>query len=103
MAVSKHKILMCPPDFFTVEYVINPWMAGNEDSLSLERAKQQWQNLYEEISKKSNREYDLDDVVRRVASLTDKVSAQQLRDIAEDLIGSDSEVLSDKSLNNCEN
>ena len=42
---------MCPPDYFTVEYVINPWMAGNEDSLSLERAKQQWQNLYKEISK----------------------------------------------------
>lgn len=36
---------MCPPDFFTVEYVINPWMAGNEDSLSLDRARQQWQQL----------------------------------------------------------
>lgn len=51
MTQFKDKILMCPPDYFTVEYVINPWMAGNEDSLNLERAKQQWQNLYEEISK----------------------------------------------------
>ena len=45
MTTSKDKILMCPPDFFTVDYVINPWMAGNEDSLSLERARQQWDEL----------------------------------------------------------
>ena len=38
MAMTEHKILMCPPDFFTVEYVINPWMAGHEASLSLEVA-----------------------------------------------------------------
>ena len=40
---------MCSPDYFTVEYVINPWMAGNEDSLNLDRARQQWQRLYELI------------------------------------------------------
>ncbi|HEX7060762.1 MAG TPA: arginine deiminase-related protein [Woeseiaceae bacterium] len=40
------RILMCPPDYFTVEYVINPWMAGQEDSLDIELAKQQWQSLY---------------------------------------------------------
>ena len=45
MSASKDKILMCPPDYFTVDYVINPWMAGNEDSLSLDRAKQQWEAL----------------------------------------------------------
>jgi N-dimethylarginine dimethylaminohydrolase len=43
--MSNDKILMCPPDFFTVDYVINPWMAGHEDSLSLDRAKDQWQRL----------------------------------------------------------
>ena len=37
--MSKDEILMCPPDFFTVDYVINPWMAGHEDSLSLDEAK----------------------------------------------------------------
>ncbi len=42
---------MCPPDHFTVEYVINPWMAGHEDSLSLDRAKQQWQTLRDEVSR----------------------------------------------------
>ena len=45
MSTSKDKILMCPPDYFTVDYVINPWMAGNEDSLSLDRAKRQWEQL----------------------------------------------------------
>jgi N-dimethylarginine dimethylaminohydrolase len=41
---------MCPPDYFTVDYVINPWMAGNEDSLSLELAKEQWQQLYATVA-----------------------------------------------------
>tara|TARA_R110002096_G_scaffold128768_1_gene277091 strand:- start:11062 stop:11889 length:828 start_codon:yes stop_codon:yes gene_type:complete len=50
MAKTKHKILMCPPDFFTVEYVINPWMAGHEDSLSLDRAQEQWGALRDKIS-----------------------------------------------------
>ncbi len=45
MTKQKDRILMCPPDYFTVDYVINPWMAGNEDSLNLERAKTQWQTL----------------------------------------------------------
>ena len=30
MSNFQDKILMCPPDYFTVDYVINPWMAGNE-------------------------------------------------------------------------
>ena len=45
--MSRDKILMCPPDFFSVDYVINPWMAGHEDSFSLDRAKQQWDRLHE--------------------------------------------------------
>jgi len=44
------RILMCPPDYFTVEYVINPWMAGHEDTLSLERAQQQWAVLRDKIA-----------------------------------------------------
>lgn len=36
---------MCPPDYFTVDYVINPWMAGHDDSLNLDRAKAQWETL----------------------------------------------------------
>jgi N-dimethylarginine dimethylaminohydrolase len=48
--MSKDTILMCPPDFFTVEYVINPWMAGHEETLSLERARQQWDELRNKLS-----------------------------------------------------
>ncbi len=50
MSSTNEKILMCPPDFFTVDYVINPWMAGNEGGLSLERARRQWDTLHDEIS-----------------------------------------------------
>jgi len=45
---------MCPPAFFSVDYVINPWMAGHEDSLSLDRAVAQWQQLGESISEFAN-------------------------------------------------
>ena len=48
--MSRDKILMCPPDFFTVDYIINPWMAGHEDSLSLELARQQWCQLRDKLS-----------------------------------------------------
>lgn len=49
MAEFRDKILMCPPDYFTVDYVINPWMAGHETSLDIARAKQQWSELKERI------------------------------------------------------
>ena len=48
--MSKDRILMCPPDFFTVDYVINPWMAGQEESLNLNRAKEQWRELRDRIA-----------------------------------------------------
>ncbi len=50
MTTSRDKVLMCPPDYFTVDYVINPWMAGNEDLLSLDRAKDQWQHLRDQVA-----------------------------------------------------
>ncbi len=49
MATSGDRILMCPPDHFTVEYVINPWMAGHESSMDIELAKQQWCELRDAI------------------------------------------------------
>lgn len=48
--MSREKILMCPPDHFTVEYVINPWMAGHEEDLSLEVARRQWDALRAKLS-----------------------------------------------------
>jgi len=50
MASERDRILMCPPDFFTVDYVINPWMAGHDDSLDLRRAKAQWSELRDRIA-----------------------------------------------------
>ncbi len=44
------RILMCPPDYFTVDYVINPWMAGNEGQLDRSRAEEQWENLRDALS-----------------------------------------------------
>jgi len=42
--------LMCPPRLYDVNYVINPWMAGNVHASSRTRAAEQWQRLYEAVS-----------------------------------------------------
>jgi len=44
------RILMCPPDHFEVDYVINPWMDGHSGSLDLALACEQWEALREAIS-----------------------------------------------------
>jgi len=41
---------MCPPKYFSVEYVINPWMAGNEGAPDLELAHRQWEFLRSALS-----------------------------------------------------
>jgi len=41
--------LMCPPKLYDVNYVINPWMAGNVHASSRTRAAEQWQRLYEAV------------------------------------------------------
>jgi lysine-ketoglutarate reductase/saccharopine dehydrogenase-like protein (TIGR00300 family) len=38
--------LMCAPDHYDVDYVINPWMEGNVHKSSRDRAVVQWQKLY---------------------------------------------------------
>src|SRR5690348_11656257 len=42
--------LMCPPRLYDVNYVINPWMAGNVHASSRARAAEQWQRLYEVVT-----------------------------------------------------
>lgn len=42
------RILMCPPDFYGIEYEINPWMSRARGSLP-ERAQGQWRHLYETL------------------------------------------------------
>lgn len=41
--------LMCPPQWYDVDYVINPWMAGNLHRPSRDRAFAQWRTLYENL------------------------------------------------------
>ncbi|MEW6755838.1 MAG: TIGR00300 family protein [Candidatus Latescibacterota bacterium] len=41
--------LVCPPDHFGVEYVINPWMEGNVHRASQGRAAEQWRRFHETL------------------------------------------------------
>lgn len=43
--------LMCSPQFYDVNYVINPWMAGNLHAASHGRALKQWHHLYNTLTK----------------------------------------------------
>lgn len=43
---SEIRFLMCPPDHYDVDYVINPWMEGNIHKSSRDRAVEQWQQLH---------------------------------------------------------
>jgi lysine-ketoglutarate reductase/saccharopine dehydrogenase-like protein (TIGR00300 family) len=54
---SQIQFLMCAPEHYDVDYVINPWMEGNIHKSSQDRAKEQWQNLYQIL--KSNAIVDL--------------------------------------------
>ncbi|MEA5595394.1 TIGR00300 family protein [Rivularia sp. UHCC 0363] len=46
MTTSQIRFLMCAPEYYDVDYVINPWMEGNIHKSSQERALQQWQKLH---------------------------------------------------------
>lgn len=41
------RILMCTPQFYDVDYVINPWMEGNIHRSSRENAQSQWDKLHQ--------------------------------------------------------
>src|ERR1700761_5552998 len=41
--------LMCPPEWYDVDYVINPWMAGNLHRSSRDTAFSQWKGLYQNL------------------------------------------------------
>jgi len=44
MTPTARTYLMCPPEYFTVEYAINPWM-NPDDPVDLTLARQQWELL----------------------------------------------------------
>ncbi|AMA08100.1 bifunctional arginine dihydrolase/ornithine cyclodeaminase [Picosynechococcus sp. PCC 73109] len=52
------RILMCAPDYYEVDYVINPWMEGNVHKSSQAQAIEQWQALHQII-----KEYAVVDLV----------------------------------------
>jgi N-dimethylarginine dimethylaminohydrolase len=41
---------MCPPEYFTVAYIINPWMHGNLRKIDNAVARQQWRSLYDTLT-----------------------------------------------------
>ncbi len=43
---SQIRFLMCAPDHYDVDYVINPWMEGNIHKSSRHRAVEQWERLH---------------------------------------------------------
>lgn len=47
------RFLMCAPDHYDVDYVINPWMEGNVHKSSRDRAVEQWQRLFHIIKEKA--------------------------------------------------
>jgi hypothetical protein len=53
MSDSAASILMCPPTYFDVQYVINPWMEGNIGKVRSSKARKQWDDLYWILSNRS--------------------------------------------------
>lgn len=44
--ISEPTFLMCPPDLYDVNYVINPWMEGNVNRSCRPQALAQWEQLH---------------------------------------------------------
>lgn len=44
------RILMCPPDGYGVNYVINPWMEGQIGRVDLAHAKREWEGLHRAVA-----------------------------------------------------
>lgn len=44
------RFLMCPPTFFDVTYVINPWMEGHVEGVERNLAQAQWKALHDALS-----------------------------------------------------
>ena len=47
------RFLMCAPDHYDVDYVINPWMEGNIHKSSRDRSVEQWHKLHNIIKEKA--------------------------------------------------
>lgn len=49
--MTRQRILMCPPDHFRVDYVINPWMEGQPGDVDRQLAADQWRCLRDDIAR----------------------------------------------------
>ncbi len=47
----KNGLLMCPPDYYRIEYEINPWMSVKNPAIA-EKARKQWDSLYQILTVK---------------------------------------------------
>ena len=47
---ERQRILMCPPDHFEVDYVINPWMEGKPGAVDRDLADAQWRQLRDAVA-----------------------------------------------------
>lgn len=48
VSFDRPTILMCPPDFYGIEYEINPWMSRSRQS-DAEQSRQQWKALHDAL------------------------------------------------------
>lgn len=48
--MSRQKILMCQPDYFGIDYIINPWMEGKIGKADPALAKRQWNGLRDALA-----------------------------------------------------
>ena len=51
---SRPRFLMCPPTYFEVAYVINPWMEHHVDNVQQARAQAQWDALHEALQARAD-------------------------------------------------
>ena len=50
----RHRLLMCAPTHFAVDYVINPWMAAHVHAADGHRAQVQWQALRGQLAMRAD-------------------------------------------------
>ncbi len=62
------RLLMCPPDYFGIEYEINPWMRMSNKSDS-RLAQDQWHNLRITLEQEAGAKIELMDPVKGLPDL----------------------------------
>lgn len=81
MSASSIRFLMCSPQHYDVDYVINPWMEGNIHKSSRDRAAEQWQQLYHIL-----KEHALVDLVEPQKGVPDMVFTANAGLVLEDKV-----------------